>query len=285
MQLSQPGARIVVLDEGAAMPCEHALAHSAYLGIGAHPDDLEIMTWHATACRHRSDEKQFSAVVVTDGAGCPRAGAYSGFSDAEMRQARYDEQLQAARLGRWSALLYLGYSSAQAKASEHAALHTDLEQILRTSRPEVVFTHNIFDAHDTHVAVALRVLEALRSLPAGERPKEVLGCEVWRSLDWLPQEYRRAFDVSASEDVGLRLIAAHESQTGSGKRYDLAAVGRRHAHATFDDAHASAGAGAVELALDMTPLVHDPGLDIQAYADDVLRCFCEQLSSGVRRFL
>ena len=65
----------------------------------------------------------------------------------------------------------------------------DLAAILRAARPEVVYLHNLADKHDTHVGVALRAIAALRAVRARDIGRsKVYGCEVWRDLDWLPDD-------------------------------------------------------------------------------------------------
>ena len=65
------------------------------------------------------------------------------------------------------------------------SLSSDFAQILKAARPQFIFTHNLADKHDTHVGTALKVITAIRSLPAEERPERLFGCEVWRDLDWM----------------------------------------------------------------------------------------------------
>ena len=50
----------------------------------------------------------------------------------------------------------------------------EIAEIIRACRPEIVYTHNLADKHDTHVAVAMRTIAAIRSLPAGQRPKRCI---------------------------------------------------------------------------------------------------------------
>ena len=61
-------------------------------------------------------------------------------------------------------------------------------EILKITRPVIVYTHNLADKHPTHIGVAVKTLDAIRRLPAEERPGTVLGCEVWRDLDWLTEK-------------------------------------------------------------------------------------------------
>jgi len=85
----------------------------------------------------------------------------------------------------------------------------------------------------------------------------VLGCEVWRDLDWLPATDKVLLDVSTRVDVQQAVIDAFASQRESNKRYDLAALARRRAHATFLDPYAVDAYDGLTLAMDMTPLVAD----------------------------
>ncbi len=101
----------------------------------------------------------------------------------------------------------------------------------------MVYTHNLADRHGTHVALALATIEACRALPEAERPTRLLGGEVWRDLDWLADEDKVAEDAAGHENLAAALVAFFDSQIAGGKRYDLAVIGRRRAHATYHDSH------------------------------------------------
>jgi hypothetical protein len=77
---------------------------------------------------------------------------------------------------------------------------------VEAARPQVIYTHNLADKHDTHVAVVLRTLQALRELPREARPEHVYGCEVWRDLDWLSDADKVVFDVQAHENLAMSLV-------------------------------------------------------------------------------
>ena len=51
-----------------------------------------------------------------------------------------------------------------------------------------------------------------------------------------------------------------DSQIAGGKRYDLAALGRRVANATMLASHATDTASAISFGVDLTPLVQDDAL-------------------------
>jgi len=242
-----------------------ALARTTHLSIAAHQDDIEIMAYHGIAeCFGRPD-RWFTGVVVTNGAGSPRAGIYGGYTDEEMQRVRLVEQRKAAYTGEYACQIQLGYSSAQVKNPAETRVLDDLERILLAAKPEVVYLHNLADKHDTHVGVALRSIAALRAVRGTVKPRKVYGCEVWRDLDWLPDEDKQTLPASERGNIAAALVGVFDSQVSGGKRYDLATAGRRLAHATYYASHGTDQESAMNFAMDLTPLVEDPDLPIVPY--------------------
>src|ERR1035438_8055773 len=247
------------LDEAAA------LARTTHMCICAHQDDIEIMAYHGIAECFGQPDKWFAGVVSSDGAGSPRAGIYGGYTDEQMKQVRVVEQRKAAFVGDYACQIQLGFPSSEVKNVRNTALLEDLTQILRAARPEYVYLHNLADKHDTHVAVSLRAIAAMRGLSGEYRPKKVYGCEVWRALDWLQDEDKLALPVSARSNIAAALVGVFDSQVSGGKRYDLATAGRRLANATYLASHGTDEESALSLAMDLTPLVEDLNLPVAAY--------------------
>jgi LmbE family N-acetylglucosaminyl deacetylase len=260
VKLSNPGADIFVPDT--TLSPEEALRRVTHLCVGAHQDDIEIMAQSGISDCIDTPGRAFGGVTVTDGAGSPRTGPYSTHTDQQMMVVRRDEQREAARLGRYAIQLQLSHPSAVVKKNGNAGVAEDLGMIFSGCRPEVVFLHNPADKHDTHVAVLLRCLEAIRRLPTENRPVRVLGCEVWRDLDWLPDSEKVALDSGRHPGLARKLLAVFDSQINGGKRYDEAAIGRRAANATFHAAHSADKAAGITWAVDLTPLVRDAGPSI-----------------------
>lgn len=277
MKLTHP-ADLFVPD---GLPLAAALARTTHLGIGAHADDLEIMAAHGILACYRRSDAWFTGVTCTDGAGSPRAGLYAACSNDEMVAVRLREQRQAAVVGEYAAMLQLGYTSAQAKDPRAPELRQDLRAILQATRPEVVYTHNLADKHPSHVAVASRVLQALRSLPPAERPARLLGCEVWRDLDWLDDAAKQVLDVGAHPAVAAALVGVFDSQIAGGKRYDLASQGRRRANATYLASHGTDACESASIAMDLTPLLADDRLDPAAF----VQAHLERFAAAVRQQL
>lgn len=262
MQLSNPGAQIYVPDGTAA---DDAIARTTHLAVGAHQDDIPIMAQHGIMQCFGNGDQWFLGITATDGAGSPRSDLYGDFTDAQMREVRIIEEKKAAFIGEYGAAALLDYPSSAAKDPANDAIVQELANLIDLARPTVVYTHNLADKHDTHVAVALRTLAAIRRLPSESRPTSVHGCEVWRDLDWLADEDKVALDVTAHGNLSTALLGVYDSQISGGKRYDLATAGRRLAHATFSASHEVDAAEALIYAMDLTPLIAADPLDPAAY--------------------
>jgi LmbE family N-acetylglucosaminyl deacetylase len=262
MNLHQPNARIYIPD--GAEPKE-ALTRVTHLGVGAHQDDLEFMAFHGIIACYHSTTEWFGGVTCTNGSGSSRIGAYEKFTDERMMGVRLDEQEQAATVGRYGAMIQLDYPSKIAKDPSDPRLKEDLLAILTATQPRAVYTHNPADKHDTHLAVIVALLQAIRELPKAQRPQAVHGCEVWRNLDWMIDSEKIVHDVSGHENLAAALNGIFDSQIAGGKRYDLAVMGRRRANATFFESHGVDQSDALAFAMDLTPLVQDDSLDLLEY--------------------
>jgi len=237
------------------LPVEEALARTTHLCIAAHQDDIEIMAAQPILECFQREDKWFTGVVVTDGRGSPRNGIYEQYNDEEMRLVRFKEQRKAAVVGEYAAQVMLDYPSKVVKDSRDTSPVEDIVSLLKAARPQVVFTHNLADKHDTHVAVALRVIAAIRSLPEDERPQKLYGCEVWRGLDWMVDSDKTTLDISQQENLQAALLGVYDSQISGGKRYDLASLARRRANATYFESHSVDVTTGLSFAMDMTPLI------------------------------
>ncbi len=274
MKFSQSNAQLYIPD---GAPEAEALARTTHLAIAAHQDDIEIMAVDGILEAFGQPDKWFTGVVMTNGAGSPRSGVYDDYTDEEMRQVRVIEQKKAAFVGGYAAQFLLDHPSSVVKDPATTEPVEDLIAILKATRPEIVYTHNPADKHDTHIGVIMKTLAAIRSLPKEDRPRRLYGCEVWRDLDWMLDEDKIAFDVSRYENMQMALVAIFDSQISGGKRYDLATMGRRRANATYYASHATDMAHLMTFAMDLTPLIEDDELGlteyvmahIQRFADDV----------------
>ena len=281
MKLHKETAEIYVPD---GTPVDQALPRTTHIGISAHQDDIEFMAYHGVLeCFHQPG-KGFMGVVVTNGAGSPRDGVYADFTDEDMQQVRRLEQKKAAFVGEYTAQALLMYTSSEVKDASNPDLVDDLKNILAQAKPEVVYTHNLADKHDTHVSTALRVIAAIRALPKDQRPKKVYGGEVWRDLDWMTDEDKVVLNVEAHENLAAALMGVFDSQISGGKRYDLATAGRRKAHATYHASHGLDTSTGLNFAMDLTPLIEDDTIDPETYVQSFIDRFANEVSGRVGKF-
>jgi LmbE family N-acetylglucosaminyl deacetylase len=278
MKLGLDTAQVYVPD---GLPPEEALARTTHLAVSAHQDDLEIMAIDGVLRCFQRNDRWFTGVVMTNGAGSPRDDLYRDYTDEAMRAVRAREQKKAAFVGEYAAQVLLDYPSAAIKKAGEPGPVADLVTVLEAVRPEVVYTHNVADKHPTHVAVALRVIEAARRLPAGSRPKRLYGCEVWRDLNWMRDEDKVRFDTSAHESLQTSLLGVFDSQICGGKRYDLATMGRRKANATYFESHAVDVASGLVFAMDLTPLLEDPERDVVAHVQGFIDGFAKEVLATI----
>ncbi len=282
MELRMPNGAIHALDSESV---EEALERTTHLAIAAHQDDIEIMAYDGILKCFGNPEHWFTGIVVTNGAGSPRDGLYADYTDEDMQEIRRVEQMKAAYVGEYSAQGLLDYPSSAVKDALNRDVIDDLKQIIQTAKPDVLYTHNLADKHDTHIGVALKVIAALRELPYDSRPAEVYGCEVWRDLDWMTDEDKVGFDVSGHPNLAAALLGVFDSQICGGKRYDLATIGRRSAHATYFASHGTDNTTQLTFGMNLLPLVEDPNLDPAEYVLGYISRFAEEVRSRVSKMV
>jgi len=280
MNLKNPVAEIFVPD---GLDADCAIARTTHMAVAAHQDDIEIMAYHGIIESFANDENWFTGVTVTNGSGSPRDGIYARVTDEDMVGMRKREQRKAAVVGDYSAVALLGYTSACAKEPNNEDVRHDLKSLLRLARPRVVYTHNLTDKYDTHVAVGLHTITALRELAPEHIPERVLGCEVWRCLDWMADKNKVALHVDTHANLASALLGVFDSQICGGKRYDTAAIGRRQANATFYTSNDTDATTALTFAMDLTPLVRDPEASIDGFIGEHLSKFVGDVMDRLHR--
>jgi LmbE family N-acetylglucosaminyl deacetylase len=280
MNFHLPTAEIYIPDD---LPLEQALARTTHLCIAAHQDDIEIMAAQPILECFQQKDKWFTGVVVTDGRGSPRDNLYKDYTDEDMRLVRFKEQRKAAIVGEYAAQIMLDLPSKIVKDASNPATVEDILQILRATKPRFVFTHNLADKHDTHVGVALRTVEAIRRLDPAERPERLIGCEVWRALDWMDDSAKVRMDVTEHENLQFALLGVFDSQIAGGKRYDLASMGRRRANATYFESHGVDLTTGLSYGMDLTPLIQDTSLDPRALVESLIQSFAQDVTDRLKR--
>ena len=281
MKLSEGKAEIWVPD---GVSETTALERVTHMGIAAHQDDIEIMALEGILAGFGNPDKWFMAVIVTNGAGSPRDGHYAQYTDEQMQVVRRIEQKKAAFVGDYSAVALLNHPSSAVKSSRSSGPKNDLRSLIAAAQPEIIYTHNLADKHDTHIGVALRTIDAIRELPPEKRPKKLYGCEVWRDLDWVVDSDKVVFQLDEHENIASALVGVFDSQIAGGKRYDWATIARRRAHATYHQSHSVDAAQMINFGIDLTPLIQDETLDPAEYVGGFIRRFAEDVNCRIKKF-
>jgi LmbE family N-acetylglucosaminyl deacetylase len=280
MRFNLDSAEIFVPD---GLPAKQALERTTHMAFAAHQDDIEIMAAQPILACFQQESLWFTGVVVTDGRGSPRDGLYKSYTDEQMRLVRFKEQKKAAVVGEFAAQVLLDYPSKMVKDGASLKPVEDFIALLKIAKPQIVYTHNLADKHDTHVGVALIVVAAIRQLPEAERPQKLYGCEVWRDLDWMVDGDKVAFDLTSHENLQAALVGVFDSQISGGKRYDLATLGRRRANATYFESHGVDNTLGMSYGMDLTPLIADPSRDVAQYVQEFIQRFSQDIGARLAR--
>ena len=226
------------------------------------------MAYHGVAeCFGRKD-RWFTGVVVTNGAGSPRAGIYGDYTDEEMQQVRLLEQRKAAyrRRVRLPDPARLSPAPRSKDPAGDARWWKTCTRILLAARPG-----GGLPAQPGRQARHPRGRGAARHRRAARRAADVQAREGLRlrsvARPGLAATTRtsRLLPVSARSNIAAALVGVFDSQVSGGKRYDLATAGRRLAHATYYASHGTDQESALNFAMDLTPLVEDPDLPVADY--------------------
>lgn len=280
-KFKRKGAQLYIPD--GATP-ETAFERTTHVGVGAHPDDIEIGGYPAVLeCFKDPVKWLFGTLIVTEGGGSPGKRDVD-YSYEDTKSIRMREQKEAADIGKYSGVVFLSSHSNIVKNRKRSeGIIEDLKYLINVCRPSAIYTHALTDRDNTHMAVALRTIEALRELPKKARPSRLYGCEVWGSLDWLVDKDKITFDVSGYDKLAKSLLNVFKSQKAVGKEYEIAVIGRRKANATFFDPHKPQEASDFIFGMDMTRLIRDTGLDPETFVSGLIDSFKEDVLKRIRK--
>jgi hypothetical protein len=106
---------------------------------------------------------------------------------------------------------------------------------------------------------------------------------VWRDLDWMIDADKIAFLLDERENIAMSLVGVFDSQIAGGKRYDLATMARRRAHATYHQSHSVDAAQMLNFGMDLTPLVENDDLDPTVYVEGYINRFLDEVRSRISK--
>ena len=266
-------------------PFEVAIKRTTHMAIVAHHDDIEIGAIDGVLQTFQKQDQWFFGIVVTNGSGSARGGVYQNYTDEEMMIIRNKEQKKAADLGEYGLQAFINAPSSQTKDPKDMEVVDEIRKMILDAKPQIIYTHNLADKHDTHIGVVVKTIKAIRLIDKKKRPKKLYGVEVWRNLDWLNDDEKVIFNVGGRSDLTNSLIEVFDSQIDGAKRYDLAAIGRRLANATFSSSHQVDQADQVVYGIDLTPLIEDNDLDIVELIGQAIDRFKLDVEDKIKKML
>ena len=249
------------------------VSHVDVLVIGAHSDDVEIIAPTKTI-ESFTGKTRLGAVVVNDGVGKPRAAPYEDLSDEAMTRLRFDEQVAAAKRGRYEFALGLAHPSSSMRTVRNEEVVDEIVELILRTKPKCIITHNPFDRHPSHIAVLQHVLWALEKIELQDKPDELYGGEVWGCIDQIPERFLVRWDCSDLLELQEELLGYFTSQNAV-KAYNVAVIARRKALARLNDPHLTLSSKAIHLGVNLKVLMTG-----EMTAQQLVRlCFEEMQSS------
>ena len=187
------------------------------LGIGAHPDDLEILCG-GTLAKYSSLGHQVIIAIVTDGS----AGS-TELSLEELRKIRKKEAENSAKLINAD---FFWLNEPDELFFENKETRFKIIDLIRKAKPDLIITHAPSDYHPDHQTVSSAVLNAsfVSSLPNIQSKNEVhsLVCPIYymdtlAGVNFQPDEY---VDITDYFKTKIELLSKHTSQVKWLKAHD-----------------------------------------------------------------
>ena len=98
-------------------------------------------------------------------------------------------------------------------------------------------------------------------------------------------EDKVGLDCAGHENLAAALLGVFDSQICGGKRYDLATISRRRAHATYFASHGVDETNQLTFAMNLTPVIEDTSLDIKGFVQDHIQRFSEEVMARIGKSL
>lgn len=180
------------------------------MGIGAHPDDLEI-TCSGTLALYARQGHRVTICHVCNGDKGHRLIPPDELAAVRLEEARASAGLIGAEV------IALGVPDGEA-GLDVAGQRQKLVAAICRARPDIIITHHASDYHPDHVAVHKLVVEAafLATVPRCTGGQEALPVvpeirlmDTYAGVNFIPTEY---VDITDTMETKLAMMACHRSQ-------------------------------------------------------------------------
>jgi hypothetical protein len=244
------GARIYIPSSSSFRSLESVFAATTHLVVAPHADDDALMGAEAICEADSFPDRHLTAVIASASPGTGRPAGYEGRSSEDMSEIRYQEQCAAAETGRYAATIQLGFTSEQVKNME---MPKRVEPLTETRRiigslkfvldhaphAQTVYVPCLFDHNETHHALAILALEAIRMMEPDRRPQNCYGPEVSPGINWIGREYMARLSV-ANMPLVKSVLKNYRTELAK-RKYDDGLEGRAVANDVFNRPEPSTG--------------------------------------------
>lgn len=222
---------------------QNALQHATDVSVGAHQDDVEIMSGPMLLKTVADPAKHWLSVIVTDGAASQSllSDTVAELTPKQLTDMRQREQREAAQLT-GTPVIQLKYPSAAVNGHMGSGKKQEVAFALGTlfsAMPNVeqVFGHNHIDKHETHLATLSVQTAALRAAQKDNpKLKKVYGMEVWGGLTGIPETDLSMFIADSKDEMDTigAMIKVYQSQIiGQQRDYAETTTARMSAHGGY----------------------------------------------------
>ena len=251
-----------------------------YMAFVAHAGDAEMMAIDGICRGYRARKYPFSCIVT-----CNDNDLFEGKENIEaLKETRMNEQKAASELGRYNSCFFLNYDASQVKDPCDEEIVKEIAHIIKYLKPRVIYTHSLLDRDFTNVAVAIKVIYAIRSINRGAQPKVIYGCEHSRDLDWINKNKVVEFNNSKNIRFQRKLVACFETKGDSKRPLPKAVIARRVANATFSE-KGDNSFRLVSRAINMTNVARNSNLPVRKFAMSFVDDLYGDILEGLERNL
>jgi LmbE family N-acetylglucosaminyl deacetylase len=179
------------------------------LGIGSHPDDLEILCG-GTLAKYAAAGDNIIIAIVTDGS--------AGSTELSLEKLKSIRRSEAERSAKIINAEFHWLDEPDELFFDNRETRIKLIDLIRHSKPDIIITHAPTDYHPDHRAVSSAVLNAsfVSSLPniQSQHPAHQLVCPVYymdtlAGVNFHPSEY---VDITTTFDTKKKMLSSHVSQ-------------------------------------------------------------------------
>lgn len=179
------------------------------LGIGSHPDDLEILCG-GTLAKYTANGHKVIMAIVTDGS--------AGSTDHSVEELRKIRKKEAEKSAQIIGADFFWLEESDELFFENKETRFKIVDLIRQAKPDIILTHPPNDYHPDHQAVSKVVLNAsfVSTLPNITTKFEVheLVCPIYymdtlAGVNFQPQDY---VDITGSFETKKKMLACHVSQ-------------------------------------------------------------------------